>query len=55
MIDGEELALVIGMVSTLSSNPLSLAARAQGEPFRMMNSLLHSRLVYKDVLVEPHW
>ena len=28
MIDGEELALAIGMVSALSSNPLSLAARA---------------------------
>ena len=28
MIDGEEFALVIGTVSILSSNPLSLAARA---------------------------
>ena len=31
MIDGEELALAIGMVSALSSNPLSLAARALTE------------------------
>ena len=28
IIDGEELALAIGIVSVLSSNPLSLAARA---------------------------
>ena len=28
MIDGEELALAIGIVSVLSSKPLSLAARA---------------------------
>ena len=28
MIDGEEFALTIGIVSALSSNPLSLAARA---------------------------
>ena len=31
MIEGEELALAIGMVSALSSNPLSLAARALTE------------------------
>ena len=56
MIDGEELALAIGTVSILSSNPLSLAARfSQGEPFQMTNSLLRSRLVYMDVLVETHW
>ena len=28
MIEGDELALAIGIVSALSSNPLSLAARA---------------------------
>ena len=28
---------------------------SQGEPFQMMNSLLRSRLVYTDVLVESRW
>ena len=53
MIEGDELALAIGIVSALIPYRWQLGL-LQVEPSQKMNFPLHPRLVYKDAHVVAH-